>query len=54
MAGKVWIFPVEPTLTSYKAVFANKQIFSGYLNSTFYVLVGSFLALLSPCVQHTP
>ena len=29
MAGKVWVFPVEPTLTSYKAVFPNNQIFTG-------------------------
>ena len=53
MAGKVWIFPVEPTLTSYKAVFANKQIFSGYLNSTFYVLVGSFFSVaLTLCAAY--
>jgi len=53
MAGKVWIFPVEPTLTSYKAVFANKQIFSGYLNSTFYVLAGSFFSVaLTLCAAY--
>ena len=33
MARKVWLFPVNFDLVSYKAVFTNKQIGTGYMNS---------------------
>ena len=33
MSGKVKLFPVEPTLQSYRAVFKYKSIWTGYWNS---------------------
>ncbi len=46
VAGRVWLLPVEPTLIGYTAVFQNKQIITGYLNSIFYALVGTGLNLV--------
>jgi multiple sugar transport system permease protein/putative aldouronate transport system permease protein len=41
--GRVWLFPVNPSLEAYKAVFENKYIWQGYLNSTIYMLTGTLL-----------
>lgn len=45
-AGKVWLFPVNPTLVGYKAVFKNNQIITGFLNSIFYLFVGTGISLV--------
>ena len=39
--GKVWLWPVNPTLKGYQAVFKNPKILLGFLNSFFYVIVGT-------------
>ena len=44
LTGKVWLWPVNPSLTSYTTVFRNRQIIVGYMNSFFYAGVGSFIA----------
>ncbi len=41
IAGRVWLYPVELSLRGYKAVFENKDIVNGYLNSFYYVIVGT-------------
>lgn len=41
VAGKVWLLPVEFSLKGYKAVFSYKQIWTGYGNSLFYMIVGT-------------
>ncbi|WP_062105890.1 carbohydrate ABC transporter permease [Bacillus niameyensis] len=41
VAGKVWLWPVDFSLEGYKAVFAYKQIWTGYGNSLFYMIVGT-------------
>ncbi|MFA7559389.1 MAG: carbohydrate ABC transporter permease [Sphaerochaeta sp.] len=46
MAHKVWLLPVDFDLMSYKAVFSNKQIGSGYLNSLYYMVVGTVVSVL--------
>ncbi len=46
VAGRVWLIPVNPTVIGYTAVFQNKQILSGYLNSIFYALIGTALNLV--------
>ena len=46
VSGKVWLFPVEPTLMGYEAVFKNPQIVNGYLNSIFYTVAGTFVNVL--------
>lgn len=46
MAKKVWLLPVNFDLISYKAVFTNKQIGSGYLNSLFYMVSGTVVSVV--------
>ncbi|NOU63957.1 ABC transporter permease subunit [Paenibacillus sp. LMG 31461] len=45
ISGKVWLFPVEPTLRGYKAVFQNPQILTGYGNSLFYLFFGTLISV---------
>ncbi|MCQ6559967.1 carbohydrate ABC transporter permease [Paenibacillus mendelii] len=45
MSGRVWLFPVEPTLYGYKAVFQYPQIWSGYLNSIIYTGLASVISV---------
>ncbi|MBN3523380.1 carbohydrate ABC transporter permease [Paenibacillus apiarius] len=42
-SGRVWLFPVDFTLAGYKAVFANPNILTGYGNSLFYAVAGTFV-----------
>lgn len=46
LAGKVKLFPVEPTLQGYKTVFAYKPIWTGYLNSLIYMIVGTAISVV--------
>ena len=41
VAGRVWLWPVEPTLLGYEAVFEYRKVWSGYANSVFYAVVGT-------------
>ncbi|MDQ0343173.1 multiple sugar transport system permease protein/putative aldouronate transport system permease protein [Lederbergia wuyishanensis] len=41
LAGEVWLWPVDFSLEGYKAVFKYKQIWTGYGNSLFYMVVGT-------------
>jgi putative aldouronate transport system permease protein len=43
--GKVWLFPVEPTLAGYYAVFKNSDIMIGYGNSAFYAIAGTLIGV---------
>lgn len=45
ITGKVWLFPVEPSLIGYKAVFTNGYILSGYANTIFYTFFGTIVNL---------
>jgi len=42
---KVWLWPVDFDLSAYKAIFKNRQIGTGYLNSAFYVAAGTSLSV---------
>jgi multiple sugar transport system permease protein/putative aldouronate transport system permease protein len=46
LSGWVWLYPVEPTLIGYSAVFKNSNIVFGYLNSFIYALAGTAVNLL--------
>jgi len=46
VTGKMWLFPTSFTLTSYKNIFTNEKLISGFLNSIFYVVVGTALSIL--------
>jgi putative aldouronate transport system permease protein len=41
--GAVWLFPVEPTLDGYRAVFADRDVLTGYANSLLYMAAGTVL-----------
>ncbi|WP_284639361.1 carbohydrate ABC transporter permease [Paenibacillus silviterrae] len=43
ISGKVWLWPVDPGLKGYEAVFSNKAIWSGFANSLFYTVVGTMV-----------
>lgn len=41
--GRVFLWPVEPSLEGYRAVFKNKQILIGYGNTIFYTAAGTLI-----------
>jgi len=45
-AGRVWLFPVQPTLLAYEAVFKNPRIVTSFLNSLFYMFGGTAINLV--------
>ncbi len=46
IAGSVWLWPVEPNLEAYKAVFNNASILSGYKNAIIYTAGSTLLTLI--------
>ncbi|MGN0251691.1 MAG: carbohydrate ABC transporter permease [Oliverpabstia sp.] len=44
--GDVLLLPVNPTLRGYEAVFKNGKILTGFMNSVFYLVVGTLLNLV--------
>jgi putative aldouronate transport system permease protein len=40
-SGQVRLLPVEPTIVGYRAVFGNRQVATGYLNSFIYTVSGT-------------
>ena len=46
MAGRVTLFPVEPTLIGYQKIFENQGLIKGLLNSLFYTVVGSTVSVV--------
>lgn len=46
MAHKVWLLPVDFDLISYRAVFTNKLIGLGYMNSLIYMASGTVVSVL--------
>jgi putative aldouronate transport system permease protein len=45
MSRRVWLWPVEPTIVSYKAMFEHRLLTRGYLNSFFYMTAGTAINL---------
>ena len=45
-AGKTFLFPSGFTLDGYKAVFADKSIITGFLNSIKYTVVGTIFSVV--------
>lgn len=54
ISGKVWLYPVEPTLAGYEAVFKHRLIMSSFLNSVFYTVVGTTINVLFTLVAAYP
>ena len=46
VSGKVILWPVDVTLRGYKAVFKNPKIVTGFMNSFFYMGVGTVVNLI--------
>ncbi len=46
MAGKVVLFPIEPTLDGYRAVIRHPDIWIGIKNSLIYTVVGTIINLI--------
>ena len=44
--GRVFLLPVDFTLKGYQAVFENKQIMTGFMNSFIYMFGGTFISLI--------
>jgi putative aldouronate transport system permease protein len=43
ISGKVWLWPVQPTLDGYEAVFKHKLIWSSFRNSIIYTVLGTVI-----------
>lgn len=43
ISGRMWLWPVDPTLLGYEAIFQYESIVRGYLNSIFYAVVGTLV-----------
>ena len=44
--GKVWLYPVKPSLDGYILVFATREVWIGYRNSLFYAASATVLTLI--------
>ena len=53
VSGRVWLFPVEPSVESYRAILKNQQVYTGFLNSILYVVAGSVASVtLTLCAAY--
>lgn len=46
ISGKVLLWPVDVTLRGYQAVFKNPKIITGFINSLFYMFLGTVINLM--------
>jgi putative aldouronate transport system permease protein len=46
ISGLVWLYPVNPSLAGYRAVFTYKLVWSGYINSFIVTAAGTLLSLI--------
>lgn len=44
-AGKVWLLPVDATVSGYKAVFETSKVWTGFRNSLFYTVASVFVGV---------
>src|SRR4051794_11238734 len=54
VSGKVWLWPVDPGLKGYKAVFEYKAIWAGFGNSLFYTIVGTIVNIVLTIIAAYP
>ncbi|MBN2981470.1 carbohydrate ABC transporter permease [Cohnella algarum] len=43
LSGRVWLWPVEPSLDGYEAIFQNGNVVRGFLNTVMYTALGTLL-----------
>lgn len=54
VSGRVILWPVEPSLQGYKAVFTNSQVWTGYMNSIIITVIGTLLSLIFTMILAYP
>lgn len=54
VSGRVWLWPVDPTLIGYDAVFKHKLIVSGFLNSFYYTVAGTLINVVMTILAAYP
>ena len=54
MTGRVWLWPVDLSLEGYRAVFVNRSVITGYINSFYYAAVGTTVNVLLTIVAAYP
>ncbi|MCS7461974.1 carbohydrate ABC transporter permease [Paenibacillus doosanensis] len=54
ISGRVWLWPVSPTLDGYSAVFKHKLIWSGFANSLFYTAAGTLINVVMTILAAYP
>jgi len=54
LSGKVWLWPVHPTLLAYRAVFRYPEIWHSYLNSLIYTVAGTVLTVVLTVMMAYP
>ncbi len=53
-SGRVWFWPVEPSLEAYRAVLGYQAIWRGYVNSVLYAGVGALFSVLMTLLAAYP
>ncbi len=53
-SGRVWLWPVEPTLAGYEAIFKNRMVLVGFYNSFFYTVVGTLVNVVMTILAAYP
>ncbi|PZE22317.1 carbohydrate ABC transporter permease [Paenibacillus xerothermodurans] len=53
-SGRVWLWPVEPGLKGYNAVFEYKAIWTGFANSLFYTVAGTAINVILTVIAAYP
>lgn len=54
VSGRVWLWPVEPTLLGYQTIFKSPAIMSAFGNSVFYTVVGSLVNVVMTILAAYP
>ncbi|NHN29159.1 carbohydrate ABC transporter permease [Paenibacillus agricola] len=54
VSGRVWLWPIDPNLEGYKAVFKHKLIVSGFMNSIYYTLLGTLINVIMTVLAAYP
>ena len=53
-AGRVFLWPVDPGVEGYQAVFKNRQIATGFINTIFYTICGTSINLIMTTLAAYP
>lgn len=53
-SGRVFLWPVDPTLKGYEAIFKNKLLVSGFANALFYTIAGTLINVVMTILAAYP